>query len=352
MGDVALVDAITEKGLPMDKNAMDPAIAAIMKPDEKETVVSEKVATDEVKNAEGAEAAPEEASAESDEDDLFDEEEGEGEEETSNQDPDVAVTVDGEQKIVKLSQLTQNYALQGATEKRLQQATELRNGYYQVGEQLYSNLQEQQDRLANIDAALKEVAEPQIDWAHLRANDPARYLIEKERTREAQDKRNLLSQEQQRVNHEQQQLMAVRHRIEVQAETGKFLEAMPALRNPAIAKAFSEATMDVGARVYGLSPDEIGSISKSSHMMVLADAVRYRLLLQRRAQRGSTKAAPREGEPQMGNGSVKPLLRPGANKQFSARMSDARDAKAVRARAQQTGDVDDVAKMLIVKRAK
>jgi hypothetical protein len=33
-------------------------------------------------------------------------------------------------------------------------------------------------------------------------------------------------------------------------------------------------------------------------------------------------------------------------------MSDARDAKAVRARAQQTGDVDDVAKMLIVKRAK
>jgi hypothetical protein len=33
-------------------------------------------------------------------------------------------------------------------------------------------------------------------------------------------------------------------------------------------------------------------------------------------------------------------------------MAEARDAKAIRARAQATGDVDDVAKMLIVKRAK
>lgn len=354
MGDATLVDSVTAGGMPTDKATAEPFIKALTVPDEK----SKPAVVEEIKNAapeviKSEDSQAEEASSKEDEDDLFDEESGEAgeEEEQVDQDPDVMVTVDGEHKIVKLSQLQQNYALSGATEKRLQQATELRNGYYQVGEQLYTNLLEQQKRLNGIDAVLKEVAEPVMDWDKLRITDPQRYLIEKEKSREAQDKRNQLSQEQQRIAQEQQQLIALRHQVEVQAETGKFLEAMPALRDPATAKAFHEATMDIGLKVYGLSPEEIGSVSKSSHMLVLADAVRYRLLLARKAAKsnGASKAG---ANVVLDGTSVKPLMRPGANKQFSAKMAVARDAKAVRERARQTGDVEDVAKMLIVKRAK
>lgn len=357
MGDAALVDAVTVGGMPTDKNAADPIIKAMTKPDEKsKPAVGVEIKDETPKVSEDGDPQSEEAEAEAPDDDLFDEEDGEdGEseaEEEVDQDPDIAVTVDGEQKMVKLSQLTQNYALQGATEKRLQQATELRNGYYQVGEQLYNNLQAQAERLQGIDNVLKEIAEPVMDWDKLRITDPQRYLIEKEKSRDAQDKRAQLSQEQQRVNQEQQRLIALRHQVEVQAETGKFLEAMPALRDPTTAKAFQEATIDIGARVYGLTPEEIGSVSKSSHMLVLADAVRYRLLLARKAAKSNGASRAGGKSTLSGATSVKPLMRPGANKQFSSRMAEARDAKAVRARAQATGDVDDVAKMLIVKRAK
>jgi hypothetical protein len=357
MGDAALVDAVTVGGMPTDKNAADPIIKAMIKPDEKsKPAVSAETKDETLEVSEGEGPQGEEEHEETPEDDLFDEEDGEtgeGDDEEVDTDLDVVVTVDGEQKTVKLSQLQQNYSLGAATEKRLQQATELRNGYYQVGEQLYNNLQAQSERLQGIDNVLKEIAEPTMDWEKLRITDPQRYLIEKEKTREAQDKRNQLSQEQQRVQQEQARLQELRHRVEVQAETGKFLEAMPALRDPTVAKAFQEATFDIGTKVYGLAPEEINAVSKSSHMLVLADAIRYRLLLQRRAQKaGKGDKANGKGEPIVAAGSVKPLMRPGANKQFSSRMAEARDAKAIRARAQATGDVDDVAKMLIVKRAK
>jgi hypothetical protein len=49
---------------------------------------------------------------------------------------------------------------------------------------------------------------------------------------------------------------------------------------------------------------------------------------------------------------LRPVLKPGANKQVSNRMAEARQVKANKARAMETGSPEDVAKLLIVRKAK
>jgi hypothetical protein len=317
----------------IDKSEADPVLDAII--EKKEPDPKEKPDEELPDNAEEEKVDKE---TDSEEDDADSEENA-----TDEDDPLLTVTVDGTDVEVKLSDLKKNYSGNGAIEKRLQQATELRNGYYQVGEQLFTNLQAQTERLKHIDTVLKSVAEPNIDWDRLRQLDPQRYLIERDKAREAQDKRSSLAQEAQRLAHEQQELTALHYQTKVQEETGKFLEKVPEMRDPEVAAKLMQA-FNQEALHYGFSANDVSGIVDHRQLMVLRDAVRYRQLMSKQQSK-----APAIKPPASGNG-IKQLMRPGANGQLTQRMTNARAAKADYAKARETGSVDDVAKLLIQRR--
>jgi len=369
MADHAIADAALSTGIPTDKNASDAVTRSVMESRAPADGEDKKVRSDVAREKAGSEKGQEndedtfreeqegdEGEADEGEDQGEGEEEdaGDGEEEADegldDDDPLVTVTVDGEEREVALSKLKAEYSGNAAIEGRLSQATELRNGYYKIGEALYSNLEAQAVRLQSIDAVLKDIAEPSVDWERLRAVDPQRYLIEKDKASEAQNKRMQLSQEGQRIAQEQERLRQLSHQTKVQEETVKFVERVPEIRDPAKASRFMKDLVDVAGAVYKISPQEVASLADHRQLLVLRDAVKYRQLVAANKNRlGKPKPNGSDGPMRA---PIKSIMRPGANKDFSKRMDAAKADKAKINRARETGSIDDVAAMLIVRKKK
>lgn len=320
-----------------------PVTERVADPDPADGAASE--AADDSEEADTEEEADPDIDPEADPDDVGEEEEDPDDQ--GDEDPEVEVTVDGETTKVKLSELKNNYSGEKAIEKRLQQATELRNGYYQYGSALYKGLQLQAEKLKQLDSVLQAVADPQIDWEKLRIQDPNKYLLERDKQRDAQEKRRAIADEQKRIEEGQAELTTRERQVRAEDEARLLTQKLPILRDPQKGKALMTEMINSGSQHYGFQPQEIAEVIDHRMLLVLNDAVKYRKLVAKKAAKMEKGAPGKTSQQRPATGTVKTLLRPGGNPGFTKKMIAAKQTKAVTEQARRTGDVEDVAKTLI-----
>jgi len=248
------------------------------------------------------------------------------------------VVVDGAPTKAKLKDLKAAYSGNKAIDARLQQAGELRKQSEVLTTELMRQLNTHSEKLKQLDGILAQAENNGIDWDTLRATDPQRYLLEREKQRELQGTRERIQREEAETQQKQEMLMAHRQNEYARQEADQLIRKIPELANPEKARVMGENWSKTG-RSYGFKDEEISSIIDHRMLLVLTDAMKYRALVNAKAARQSKgnnpKAAP------------KPLLRPGSQN-FGQRMNNVKAEKEAAARAARTGSIDDVAASLLV----
>ena len=261
----------------------------------------------------------------------------------AQQDPDEAeyeVVVDGAPTRATLRELKNSFSGTKAIDTRLQQASEHRRNAEILASNLTQQLQATYERLGQLDQVLAEAENGGVNWDQLRATDPAKYLMEKERQREIQNRRAMLNHQRQIIAQQQEQVNQQQQAQYIQLESEKLRQKIPEFADPVKAQALTE-NLNKTARYYGYSDQEIGSIIDHRHVTVLRDAMKYRALVA--AKQARTKGLPRNQQQVQ----PKALLRPGTAN-FGQRMNNVKAEREAASRAAQTGNIDDVAASLLV----
>jgi len=259
----------------------------------------------------------------------------EGEEDIDIDEIELDVLVDGENKKAKIKDLKNKYSAEGAIDKRLQEATELRAQLDARGQELYKGYETQKQKLAALDAILEGAQQPDIDWDTLRQKDPGRYLLEREKFREIQDKRRVVAEEDRRITAEQEKLAEQARQEHIRNESLALAKKIPELRDVEKSKVFMSKAADT-AKVFGYTPHEVASALDHRVFLVLEAAGKW---LDHEASQ--KKVMDKEV-------TVKPLLKAGkATKSPASSLKRLQDL--ARAKAKETGKVEDVAATLLVR---
>ena len=264
-------------------------------------------------------------------------EEAQDEEDLDPDEFEIDVTIDGEEKKVKLKELKANYSGNGAIEKRLQEASEIRNQAMEQGKRLYSVLNEEAARLTKLDEIIAKVAEPEINWDELKRTNLPKYLLERDRQREAQERRDVIAQEQERVRKEQERLQALAQQEYTTNEAKKLVAKLPEMADPVKAQE-KFAKLSKTGQIYGYTAEEVAAVLDHRAMLVLNDAMKYQEMIANQNKVNKTTAKPTT------------LLRPSASKavQPATQAKKLKDALIKKARA--SGKVEDVAATLLIRK--
>lgn len=246
------------------------------------------------------------------------------------------LSVDGEDKKVKIKDLKARYAGEGAIEKRLQEATEMRQGLEQQAHQAHQFLEAQKERLRQIDELVAQQQPQNIDWEALRVKDPGRYLLERDKAREIQERRRNLLSEHQRLQAQQDEIAANARIRFIQSEEMKLRKKVPELADPTKATEFNNRLM-TAAQHYGYTNDEYNGVMDHRAMLVLRDAAAWREHQEKQKTVTKKEVVP------------KPLLKAGNNNSGRTQTTAARIALAATKKARETGKPDDVARTLLVR---
>lgn len=279
---------------------------------------------------------------------------GEQEEEQPNEDDDeteyldirdediITVMVDGEEQEVSIGELKKAHSGEGAIEKRLQEATEIRKAAaaerVTVLETLAENERQLLEALDGLDDNLfKGVIPPPSD--ELRRTNPDQYLRHQEAYQQDQarisDAKKLIEDKKAEVAQTRQK------RLEAFAKEAAPIIAreIPELADPKTAPAMFEQLAQT-AMSYGYSEAEVNNALDPRMYMLVRDAMKYRKLMDKTKERDpkdlSKHTAKKVRRLRTGNTSAK----------TRARQSDQKRQAAV-AKAQKTGSVKDVAATLI-----
>jgi hypothetical protein len=257
-------------------------------------------------------------------------------EEINIDDIPLEVTVDGVLKNVTIKELKDKYSFTGAIDKRLQEVTEGRAVIQRQSNELDQVFQHSLSRLQALDNVLAQVEAPRVDMDELRAKDPTRYLFEKERMREAADRRNQVRAEAEKLAQQQENIRTAAL-IEYSKQEAYILgQKDPEFADPVKAPQAMKKLAE-GAREYGYSSQEVMGVTDHRALLVLKDALEMRAL--RAQQKNGVKEA---------QIAPRPLMKPGT-KRPAARSQQQKQMDALRAKARETGRVEDVAATLIVR---
>jgi hypothetical protein len=250
---------------------------------------------------------------------------------------EIDVVVDGTEQKVKLKDLKANYSGNSAIEKRLQEVTEVKAQAVKHTQQLYAALTEQATRLVKLDEVLTKVAEPEeINWEELKRTNLPKYLLERDKQREAQEKRAHLKAEADKLNAAREAIQAKALEEYTMNEAKALVSKIPELGDP-VKSTETFNRLAKAAEAYGYSTEEVGGVLDHRAMLVLRDAQRYQELM---AKQKAVAAKP---------AIATALLRPSAARSSSGN-SARKLQEALVKKARSTGKVDDIAAMLMVKK--
>lgn len=328
-----------------DDMSLDEVAASLLVNPNEKPVAKETVDNSE-ENTENAKATSDEVSDEAVNETSTDKEtaeesaedtEAENEEDLDADEFEIDVVVDGEEKKVKLKDLKANYSGNGAIEKRLQEASEVRNQALEHGKRLYVALNEEATRLAKLDEIIAKVAEPEINWEELKRTNLPKYLLERDRQREAQERREVVQREQARVKKEQERLQQLAQQEYAASEAKKLLTKLPEFADPVKAQE-KFAKLSKAGQVYGYTAEEVSAVLDHRAMLVLNDALKYQEMIANQ-NKTNKKTAPSTT-----------LLRPGSSKAVQPVNQAKKLKEALVKKARSTGKVDDVAATLLIRK--
>lgn len=254
----------------------------------------------------------------------------------------VDVMVDGEEHEVSIADLKRAYSGEGAIEKRLQEATELRKTAHaertSALERLYTNEQVLLQALDGLDDSLfKEVIPAPTE--RLRQENPEQYL----RHKDAYD------QDQKRISEARKYFENKKAELEKQraerlqeygAQAAQVIAAeIPELVKPETGQAYYKGMVET-AKMYGYSDAEISNALDPRMFLLVRDAMKYRKLMDKTKER----------DPKDLNGQkakkIRRLKSGNTSAKTRARQADNQRQK-IREKARKSGKVSDIAATLI-----
>jgi hypothetical protein len=179
--------------------------------------------------------------------------------------------------------------------------------------------------LTALSEQVKTAAEPNIDWERLYQEDPIEYVRQREVMRENREKAAAIQAEQARLSEISQKEQMAQFQAVKAKESDALIEALPAWKDPAKAKAEKAMLVEFGQKM-GFTPQELGNIYDHRVVLALRKAALYD---QMQAKRANIKPA---------NNGPRPA-KPGA----AGRVSQMSDSARANQRLAKTGRVDDAA---------
>lgn len=294
-----------------------------------------------------AEEAGDEAEDDEEDDDEEDSDEEEGYEEVAYSDDDeIDVKVDGEVRSVSLRDLKRAYSLSGATEKRLAEATQLRNAAQKEREAATTEIQEHRVKMLQTIQQLDSVLfQPLVNEPDpkLRSTNMNLYLQQKDAWEEDQ-KRIVASREQLTKFLGQEAQKVVQTRAEFrQAQQAILAEKMPELLDPEKSPKLQKDILDA-AVFYGFTPEQVSQVDHHGLFLMARDAARW-LNMQRFKKNGSL---PHDGEKTTLK-RRKHLKSGGAQAVKTSLVKAQRQQAAITNKAKKSGSVNDVTDLLVSK---
>jgi len=236
------------------------------------------------------------------------------------------VKVDGKEVEVTLEELQKGYSRTQDYTRKTQQIAEMRKQTEAELQAIRAEREQYAQLLGALSEQVKTAAEPQIDWDRLYQEDPIEYVRQREVMRENREKAAAIQAEQQRLaeiaqKEQMQQLQALKAK-----ESEALLEALPAWKDPAKAKAEKAMLVEFGQKM-GFTPQELGNIYDHRVVLALRKAALYDQM--------QTK---RQGIKPVVNNGPRPA-KPGA----AGRVSQMSETARATQRLAKTGRVDDAA---------
>jgi len=247
-------------------------------------------------------------------------------------DTQVSVTVDGESQVATIAELKKRYAGEGAIEKRLQEATELRKVAVQ---QVAHNRDKLAEVLNAVGGFLFTPTTAAPDPALARSN-PGAFL---EQQTLHQNEVTMLNDRKQKLN---QALVASDAEVQQananirQEEAAKLRVALPVLSHPVRGPKVQAAILSAAKDIYGFSDIDIAAATDHRIFVMAADAMRYRKMVER------TKASPMRNRPR--------TIRPSGGGNRTLQSGEVKREKSAFKKARASGNAEDVAATMIVKK--
>ena len=247
-------------------------------------------------------------------------------------DAQIAVTVDGESQVTTIAELKKRYAGEGAIEKRLQEATELRKTAVQQVAHNRDKLVEVLNAVGGI-LFTPTIAQPDPTLAR---TDPGAFLEQK----------TLYDNEVAMLADRKQKLQTalVEADTEVansrtnmrQEEAAKLRAALPVLNDPVRGPKVQAAILSAAKEIYGFSDVDIAAAADHRIFVMAADAMRYRKMI------AKNHARPVTDKPR--------TIRPSGGSNKSRESGLVKREKAKFKRARETGKAEDIAATMIVRK--
>lgn len=302
------------------------AIASLIQPEEPET--------EEIEGYEEEEETEEpEAEDDSDEDEYeADEDEEDAEEDDENSAPELyTVKVNGKEEQVSLEDLKRGYSGQQYVQQGMQEAANLRKQAEQTFNALMAERQQLNQAYQQIISG-GVVQPPQAPDKSLFESDPIGYMEAKMKYDDDVVAFNNQNAYMQQVMQQQSAAEQQAQQAYLQSELQMLKTAVPEFADPKQAPKLRDAIMNVGQKVYGYSPEEIGTVMDHRALRVLRDAIKYQELMGGKDQAKKTKVVPKSRP-----------VRGGAKKSDS-------NVKAVRerkSRLKKSGSIDDALGLIL-----
>lgn len=248
------------------------------------------------------------------------------------------VKVDGEEREVTLADLKRSFSMEGAIDKRLQEATESRNAARTEAEQYVADVRAMHERLAHVYETYNQVMfAPRYERPdpNMLQSDPIGYQQQMAYWQQDQERLNMERGQMEQTLQHAQAVFEQERNARLEAETRALNSRFPGLKNPETRAKFKERIVTVGEAL-GFTPEEIGSVEDHRLLAMAAEAAAYRELKAKLATGKPAKPAKRRVMPSRGD-----------NRQNTEGTRKATNRRKLMDKARRSGSVDDVAMTLL-----
>jgi hypothetical protein len=251
-------------------------------------VFEQMLAADEGENEQlEAEDGEEVLEAEASESDAESEEQTEGDEdaeEASEQPQTFRVKVDGEEVEVPLDELLKGYSRTADYTRKTQAIAEARKQAEAEAALAREERQRYAQTLEALDASLKQLQPPEIDWDRLYQENPVEWVRQRELVRSRQEQAAWVQAQKQALVEKQQTEERIEAEKTLESERSKLLEVLPEWRDSDKARAEKAKIVSYATEKLGFTVDEISDIYDARAVVALRKAMMFDELMNKRDQ--------------------------------------------------------------------
>jgi len=246
--------------------------------------------------------------------------------------PTFTLKVDGEERVVKQSELLANAQKYEAANKRFEEAANLRKQVETEKAAIPQERSQLKQALDHFTAQLVHIQQAtQPNWEQLLNSDPAEYVRQRHAYEQRQAQLHQAQEAQRLLTQREQSERAQRDQARIVEEHTKLLDALPEWKDPEKQKTGAKAIVEY-LKKSGFNDEELSGLNDHRHLIAARKAMLFDQLMQ--AQSAASKRV----------ANVPPRVeRPGSSAQVKP---DEAKAKAARERFSKAPSIDTLADLL------